>query len=146
MKKTGMTFIVKNIAKLVTGFIAVFGIYVTLTGHLSPGGGFAGGVVLASAAVLMVLALGTVGTRKLVTERQCHVWDAAGALGFLAIALCGYFAGTFFLNFLPVGTPFELLSGGMIPLANLAIMVKVGAGLAGVFLALAAFHMNGTDK
>lgn len=141
MKKTGMTLIVKNIAKLVTGFIAVFGIYITLTGHLGPGGGFAGGVVLAAAAVLMVLAFGSAATRKLVTEKICHTWDATGALAFLAIALCGYFAGSFFLNFLPQGENYQFLSSGMIPLANLAILVKVAAGLAGVFLALAAFHI-----
>ncbi|HAU38896.1 MAG TPA: sodium:proton antiporter, partial [Phycisphaerales bacterium] len=56
MTPTGMTLIVRSTAKLVTGFIAVFGIYIALTGHLSPGGGFAGGVILAAAAILIVLA------------------------------------------------------------------------------------------
>jgi multicomponent Na+:H+ antiporter subunit B len=139
-KKTGMTLIVKNVAKLVTAFIAVFGIYVSLTGHISPGGGFAGGVILAAAAVLMVLAFGGAASKKMITEGKCHVWDAAGALGFAAVAVCGYFAGTFFLNFLPPGHAFHLTSAGAIPLSNLAILVKVGAGLAGVFLALSAFR------
>lgn len=39
----GMTLIVKVIAELVKDFIILFGIYIVLNGHLSPGGGFAGG-------------------------------------------------------------------------------------------------------
>jgi multicomponent Na+:H+ antiporter subunit B len=140
MKKTGMTLIVKNVAKLVTAFIAVFGIYIALTGHISPGGGFAGGVILAAAAVLMVLAFGSGASKRIVTEGKCHVWDAAGAIGFLVVALCGYFVGSFFFNLVPPGNVFHLTSAGTIPLSNLAILVKVGAGMAGVFLALSAFR------
>jgi len=139
----GMTLVVRSTARLITGFIAVFGVYVALTGHVSPGGGFAGGVILAAAAVLVVLAFGRRAASALVTERTCHTWDAAGAMGFLVVAVLGYFVGGFFVNFLPVGRLHELVSGGMIPLANLAILVKVGAGLAGAFLALAAWRRLG---
>ena len=64
-------------------------------------------------------------------------------MGFLAVALLGYLAGGFFVDFLPVGKLHHLLSGGTIPLSNLAILVKVGAGLAGAFLALSAFRLAG---
>ena len=141
MNHSGMTPIVKNTARLVTGFIAVFGIYVAVTGHLSPGGGFPGGVILAAAAALILLAFGRDKAAELITEQRCHVWDAYGALGFLAVALCGYLAGGFFFNFLEgTGKLHELFSAGTIPLSNLAILVKVGAGLAGGFLALAAYR------
>ena len=146
----GMTLIVKNTARLVTGFIAVFGIYIALTGHLSPGGGFAGGVILAAAAVLVVLAFGKEFASGMVTEVRCHAWDAGGALGFLAVAVLGYLSGSFFANFLVgEGTSqrlHELLSGGTIPLSNLAILVKVGAGLAGAFLALSGFRLSLAKK
>ena len=143
MKSPGMTLIVKNTTRLVAGFIAVFGVYIAATGHLSPGGGFAGGVILAAAAVLVVLAFGKESAGAMLSERQCHVWDAAGATAFLAVALCGYFvAGGFFANFLPLGDTHTLRSGGAIPLSNLAILVKVGAGLAGAFLALSAFRLT----
>jgi len=139
----GMTIIVKSVARLITGFIAVFGVYVALTGHISPGGGFAGGVVLAAAAVLVVLAFGRRFAKSMVNEPLCHVCDGAGAMGFLAVALCGYFMGSFFLRFVPLGNARHLLSGGAIPISNLAILVKVGAGLAGAFLALSAFRLAG---
>ena len=149
MKSTGMTLIVKNTARLIAGFIAVFGIYIAATGHLSPGGGFAGGVIIAAAAVLVVLAFGKDAAATVLGERQCHVWDAAGALAFLAVALCGYFvAGGFFGHFLAdsLGEPHTLRSGGAIPLSNLAILVKVGAGLAGAFLALSAFRRTAPER
>jgi multicomponent Na+:H+ antiporter subunit B len=136
----GMTLIVKNTARLITGFSAVFGIYIALTGHLSPGGGFAGGVILAAGAVLVVLAFGKDFSTRLITESQYHIWDATGAMGFLVVALIGYLAGGFFVNLIDMGTPGNFLSAGTIPISNLAILVKVGAGLAGAFLALAAFR------
>ncbi len=142
MIQGGMTPIVKNTSRLVTGFIAVFGVYIALTGHLSPGGGFAGGVIVAAAAMLVVLAFGKKFSAKILTESQSHVWDTAGAMGFLAVALCGYFTGAFFVNFIPVREQQlqRFFLGGTIPLSNLAILVKVGAGLAGAFLALSAFR------
>ena len=152
MKHTGMTSIVKNITRLVTGFIVVFGVYITLTGHLTPGGGFAGGVILAAAGVLIVLAFGSNFAARILTEPKCHVWDATGAGVFLVIALLGYSAGSFFFNFINVLPDADveqraghLLSAGTIPLSNLAIFVKVGAGLVGAFLALSVFR-NRTSK
>jgi len=139
----GMTPIVRNTTRLVSGFIVVFGTYIALTGHLGPGGGFAGGVILAAAAALLVLSFGKRVSRSLITEPTCHVADAAGAAGFLALAMVGYVAGGFFVNlpeFVSAGRLHHLDSAGIIPLANLAILVKVGAGLAGAFLALAAFR------
>ena len=137
----GMTLIVQSTARLITGFIAVFGIYIAATGHISPGGGFAGGVVLAAAAILVVLAFGKRSAAGMVSESRCHTWDGAGAIAFLIVALCGYFDGGFFVNFIDdVGEAGHLASGGTIPLSNMAILVKVSAGLAGAFLALSAFR------
>lgn len=142
----GMTPIVKNTARLVSGFIAVFGIYIALTGHISPGGGFAGGVILAAAAVLIVLAFGRETAERIITPSQCHLWDAAGAGLFLAVAMVGYFSGDFFGNFIArisKGEVGKLFSGGTIIVSNLFILIKVAAGLAGAFLALAAFRRAG---
>ncbi len=141
MNQSGMTPIVKNTARLVSGFIAIFAVYVALTGHLTPGGGFAGGVILAAAVALVILSFGTESAPKLIASPVLHLADSAGAMGFLVVALLGFFAGGFFVNFLSPGTPHRLASGGTIPLSNLAILIKVGAGLAGGFLALSAFRL-----
>jgi len=52
----GMTIIVKTISSWVKVLIVLFGIYIILFGHLTPGGGFAGGVILAASYVLLMLA------------------------------------------------------------------------------------------
>ena len=59
--KSGMSLIVKNITRLTIGILFLFGIYVVLHGHLTPGGGFAGGVILALVYILSVLAFGKPG-------------------------------------------------------------------------------------
>ena len=54
----GMSLIVKTVTRWLKAFLLLFGIYLVLYGHLSPGGGFSGGVVVASAFILLVLANG----------------------------------------------------------------------------------------
>lgn len=143
----GMSLIVKNITRLVAAFIALFGAYIVLYGHLTPGGGFTGGVILASALVLVVLAFGEEFSRQIFSHGAARVSDSAGALVFLLVGLSGYLAGAFFANFPDLlGTVGRLASAGTIPISNLAIGVKVGAGLFGVFLALALFRRRGERR
>lgn len=148
MKRAGMTLIVKMVTRLLTGFIIVFGFYLALYGHVTPGGGFSGGVVIALALILTLLAFGKkfVDEYALLGEDGLKLVDVLGVGAFLAIALLGYVFATgavgrvFFGNWVPHGTPFRLWSGGIIPFCNLAIGVKVGACLFGVLVALAVFH------
>ena len=136
----GMSPIVKNMTRLVAGFIALFGIYIVLYGHVTPGGGFAGGVILAGGLALVVLAFGEEFARKVLTHEAVQTADSLGAMLFLLIALLGYAGGVFFTNLLPLGDVGNLFSAGIIAPCNIAIGIKVGAGLFGVFLALAAFR------
>ncbi|MFH1570299.1 MAG: MnhB domain-containing protein [Gemmatimonadota bacterium] len=141
--QAGMSVIVKTISRLVASFILLFGIYIVLYGHITPGGGFAGGVIAASGLVLMLLAFGRQVVFDFAGERSPKIWDSLGALAFLLIAVAGYFGGSFFSNLFAKGEPFRLLSAGTIPLSNIAIGVKVSAGLFGVYLALAMFRPAG---
>ena len=143
----GMTLIVKTTAGVLLGFIAMFGLHVVVTGHMEPGGGFAGGVILAAGLLLMVLAFGADEMRERLGERLAVIWESVGAIGFLVVALLGFVAGAFFSNFLPRATGFELFSGGSIPFADIAIALNVGAGLFGAFLMLAAYRTaRGKDQ
>lgn len=135
----GMSLIVKTITNIVTGFIFIYGVYIILHGHLTPGGGFAGGVIIAGAFVLKFLAFGKGAKSEKKSSTTASVFESIGGLLFVGVAMSGLLlAGTFFLNFLPKGEPFHLLSAGIIPLCNIAISIKVGAGLFSIFLALAA--------
>jgi multicomponent Na+:H+ antiporter subunit B len=131
-----MSLIVKTVTRLTVGLILLYGIYIVLHGHLSPGGGFAGGVILALSFIHLVLAFGKdVALRKISESMQAFL-ECAGAILFLTLALIGFVGGYFFLNVLPKGNPFELFSAGIIPPCNIAISLKVSAGMFSVFLVL----------
>ena len=144
-KEVGMTLIVKTITRLTVGLILLYGIYIVLHGHLSPGGGFAGGVIIALSFIHLMLAFGKDVALKKLSQAAASILESLGALMFLSIALLGFMGGAFFLNFfLHKGKPFALFSAGIIPLCNIAISLKVGAGLFAIFVVLVLF--NGTEK
>ena len=107
--------------------VAVLAIYVILHGHLTPGGGFQGGVVLASALLLVYLAGATVRHGRLAPVDVMELVQGVGAAGFVAIGLGGLVSGAAFLkDFLPLGTTGDLVSAGTYPLLNLAVGLEVG--------------------
>jgi len=141
----GMTLIVKTITRLTVGLILLYGIYIVLHGHVSPGGGFAGGVIIALSFIHLMLAFGRETALKKLSQAQASVLESLGAIMFLTIALLGLLGGYFFFNFfLHKGKPFALFSAGIIPLCNIAICLKVGAGLFAIFAVLVLF--KGLDE
>lgn len=104
-------------------------IYIITHGQLTPGGGFQGGAILASALVLIYLA-GEYDTlhRVFPTERT-DLSDAIGAGGFVVIGFAGMIVGVAFLqNVIPLGPVGVLYSAGTIPLINISVGLEVGAG------------------
>ncbi|MGD2094879.1 MAG: MnhB domain-containing protein [Phycisphaerales bacterium] len=144
----GMTIIVKTISSWVKVLIFLFGIYIVLFGHITPGGGFAGGVILASSYVLLMLAFGREFVQKDLPLALDSKLDCLGALFFAMIAVLGFvFGGTFFVNFLYQegylsGEPLRLVSAGTIPLSNIAIGLKVGASLFLVIFLFSTFRRD----
>ena len=136
----GMSLIVRKVTQFVIGLIYLFGVNIIAFGHLTPGGGFPGGVILACGFILVMLAFGKETALRKVSPHTAHILDTFGASSFLLIALLGYAGGAFFLNVLDKGTPFHLLSAGTIPLANLAIGIKV---FASIFIAAVALSLFG---
>ena len=110
--------------------ILLFGAYIFIHGHLTPGGGFQGGAIVASAFVLVYL-----GCRgKRISETRSKTVESVGGLVFIVIGLIGLaVSGNYFLsNFLPKGEVNSLFSAGVIPIIYIAIGFKVGAELAGI--------------
>lgn len=135
----GMTIIVKTITKLLVGLIFLYGIYIITHGHLTPGGGFAGGVIISASFILLILAFGSEEIKERISYIYSSIFESIGGLLFVFIALFGLILGSqFFYNFLPKGKVFMLFSSGIIPLCNVVIGIKVGAGLFAIFLAIAA--------
>ncbi len=110
------------------------GLYIILHGHLTPGGGFQGGVILASAFFLPLLA------RPGTSLDECVVSVIEGLAGatFILVGLLAMLEGKPFLTpLLDAGELGTLLSAGTLPLLYLAVGLKVGSELAGLLARLA---------
>nr|WP_245791756.1 MnhB domain-containing protein [Actinacidiphila rubida] len=106
------------------------GVYVVGHGQLSPGGGFQGGVVLATGLHLAYLAADYRVLRRVRPLAALGAVDAAAAGAFTALGLAGLVAGAAYLqNVLPLGTFNQLASGGLVPLVNAAVGVEVASGV-----------------
>ncbi|UCC95394.1 MAG: hypothetical protein JSW40_01250 [Candidatus Omnitrophota bacterium] len=132
----GMTLIVKTITRITVGLILLYGIYITLHGHVSPGGGFAGGVIIALSFIHLMLAFGKEEALRRLPKPLVSLFESLGAILFFTIAILGFVGGYFFLDWLNKGEPFKLFSAGSILLSNIAIAIKVSFGLFGIFLVL----------
>lgn len=96
--------IVKCASDLFLPLACVFGCYVVLHGHLSPGGGFQGGVLIASAILLVFLGYGSAKVRKTFSEHKLHSSETIAEILYVVIALIGVFAGLgFCFNFVFAG-------------------------------------------
>ncbi|MEE8359776.1 MAG: MnhB domain-containing protein [Candidatus Omnitrophota bacterium] len=135
-EEAGMSLIVKTVTRLTVGLILLYGIYIVTHGHVSPGGGFAGGLIIALSFVHLMLAFGKDVALAKLSERGASFYESLGALLFWFLAILGFAGGYYFLNFLGKGEPFRIFSAGMIPLYNIAIAMKVSAGLFSIFMAL----------
>ena len=137
----GMSIIVKKVSQLIAGIIFIYGIYIITHGHLTPGGGFAGGVIIAGAYILLILAFGSdiVGLKS--KESGTSFTESISILIVLLIAVAALFIGTkiFFTNYLPKGNLGDIISAGTIPLYNIFVGIEVAAAILTIFLALIIF-------
>lgn len=116
-------------SKLLFPAIILLGAYVFIHGHLSPGGGFQGGVIIATGFLLMLLAY----ENYTVSHNALSIVESIAGITFTVIGLMGFMnGGTFLQNFLPTGILNDLFSGGIIPIIYIAVGFKVAAELTGV--------------
>ena len=144
---TGMSVIVRTITRLVYGLALVFGFYVIMHGHLTPGGGFQGGAVVASAFALLLVAFGAAGVKGRLNHHVLQTLEEIGALAFLALGFVGI-GSAFFYNLLAnsgslFGSPIPMgpnagvfNAGGTLPLMTWAVGLKVMTGIAAVVVVM----------
>ena len=126
--RSGMTLIVKTVTNLTLGFILAYGIYVGITGHSSPGGGFAGGVIIALSLMHVMLAFGKDVALRSIHREILRVLAGSGAIMFLYIVLCN---------------PNMAFSGIVLSICEMLI---VGAGLFAIFVALVLLSKGHRDS
>ncbi len=145
MMKTneGMSLIVKTVTRVSVWLIILYGFYIIVHGHLTPGGGFGGGVIIALALLNVMLAFGKKATQNWLNIHSLHRIEALAITLFLLVGLLGLVWGTGFLaNFLGSGQLFSLASAGTIPVLNILIGIKVGLSLFLVVWALSALKVD----
>jgi multicomponent Na+:H+ antiporter subunit B len=121
--------IVRRGSQFLFPLIMLLGGYIFLHGHVTPGGGFQGGAVIASAFLLMFLG----NTQYRLSEKSFAITESLAGITFVVVGLIGLGVGGYFLNnFLPKGSVFSLFSAGVIPILYCAIGLKVGAELTGI--------------
>ncbi len=110
--------------------MVVFGLYEATHGQLTPGGGFQGGVILATAPLLVYLS-GSVRTfKKTVSHPLLEVAEALGAAGYAIIGVSALFAGAAFLtNWIPLGQTGSLFSAGTIEWISVAVGMEVSGSI-----------------
>ena len=127
-------FILRAGSDLLFPLLLVAGLYIVIHGHLTPGGGFQGGVILAAAFFLPLLAR----PRTTPGHRWLMLIEGLAGASFITIGLIALYQGEAFLTPLfDRGTLGELVSSGSLPLLYLAVGLKVGAELAGLLMRLA---------
>ncbi len=139
-----MSKIVKIVSLIILNPIIIFGLYIISHGHLTPGGGFQGGVIIASAVVLILIAF---ENNIRLSKWLFRLFESLGLIFFIVLALPGIFKNTFFYNFLAQTNgiflgrtihfginPGYLNSAGVIPLMNLAVGIEVASALSLVII------------
>jgi len=132
---------VRVLGLALVGPTVLFALYVVAHGHLTPGGGFQGGVVLATAVLLVYLAGEYQHLHGLYPDRAIEGLEAGGAAAYVVIGLVGLaLSGAFLTNWAPLGTIGHLNSAGVVPLLNVAVGAEIAAGF--VLLLSAFLHQT----
>lgn len=127
---SAMSDAVRAAGLLLVAAALLFGVYLVAHGHLTPGGGFQGGVVLASAILTVYLASRYEVLLDVAHMRAVDVIKPLGAAGYAIVGAIPLLLGMAFMaNFLPLGETGDILSAGTLPLLNLTVGVEIGAGI-----------------
>lgn len=119
-------------AQVLIPVLFLIGVYIFINGHLTPGGGFQGGAVLASAIILWLLSM----KDSKINHQMLEVTEAFSGFGFVFLGLLGIFVAGGFLDnkIFSLGTFGTLLSAGAIPVIYSLIGLKVGSELSKIVI------------
>ncbi len=126
--------ILQNVSRLLIPIALMFGVYVVLNGHISPGGGFSGGAIMGASLILYCNAYGVEASRKFFTYKTFNT-IVVSALTFYAVAKSySFYTGANHLHsIIPTGVPGDIVSAGLIFPLNIAVGVIVMCTMYGFY-------------
>ena len=141
-----MTVVVRTGARTVLPLLAVAGAFLLLS-PWAPGGGFPAGGVVTGVVLLTYAAFGYRGVSRVVRPGPLEAVEMAGAGAIIALGVLGLvIEGSFFANWLPLGTPRTVHAGGILQVFSTSELVEVAAGLLIVVFSLVAMEREWTEE
>ncbi|MBS3897997.1 MAG: MnhB domain-containing protein [Dethiobacter sp.] len=132
--------IVRYVSRFILPFVQLYGLYIVLHGHLSPGGGFSGGAIIGASMILYALSFNLAEGSKKLSHDVSSILESTGALIFAGMGLISILLGANFLANgaagFPLGTPGNLFSGGSIAIITFGVGIKVASTMATLFYSL----------
>src|SRR5207248_1823351 len=117
---------VRLVGLVLLGLLVMFGIYIIVHAHMTPGGGFQGGAIVGTAMLMVYLTGGYHIYSGISPPNLMEFLHASAAGSYVAIGLSSLIIGGVFLsNTIPLGTAGHFASGGTIPLINDAVGLEV---------------------
>lgn len=137
-------FVLQYGGRFLMPFIVLIGVYIIAHGHLSPGGGFPGGVLIATAVFIVILT----GESVKIPHRLLSLLEGAAGLGFIGLGALGFLGAdqSFLANTLPKGEFMTLFSAGFIPFIYAMVGIKVASELTTVVAVLTQAPHHDTAK
>jgi len=136
---TGSSLVVRFIVRVMAPFIAVFGIYVILHGHVTPGGGFQGGTMIGALVIALTLVLEDTRSAALLPRRPARLLQVAAPLTFFGVGVIGLVLWGEYLYY-----PRDPSSLWITEL--LLLVVEAGIGLGGAIVIATIFRVMGAQR
>ena len=126
--------ILRTMAGIVSPFIILFGIYVVLNGHISPGGGFSGGAIIGAGLILISQGFGASKTKKFFNFRVFTIITSGSLLSYAALKCYSFYTGSHHIETgIPHGIPGAILSSGFILPLNIFVGLIVACTMFGFY-------------
>lgn len=134
IEKQNQNVILKYSAMILVPIIILYGIYVVLNGHISPGGGFSGGAMIGGGLMLYALAFGHDKISKVLNYRSFTAITSGALLTYAGMKAYSFFTGANHLGGeIPKGIPGAIISSGFILPLNICVGIIVACTMYGFF-------------
>lgn len=132
--------VLKTVSRIIIPFIQVYGIFIILNGHLSPGGAFPGGVIVASSLILYSICFSASKLKDKIPHSFSQKVESWSVIMFVFLGLIGIAKGFNFLTnqkaLLLTGKTGTIISGGLIPVLSILIGIKVASTILTLFISM----------